>query len=117
MPLFNGVNEAPIGLSEDCPGLTFSDISGRENILSFNEGVAAGTGEGLDPSNCLNRSRSICCAAVGAGDGIGEPNNFDWSPFWLCPANVRLSGPELSRGFARDAGFSNSPLMGLTTPD
>jgi len=117
MPLFNGVNEAPIGLSEDCPGLTFSDISGRENILSFNEGVAAGTGEGLDPSNCLNRSMFNCCAAFGAGNGIGEPNNFDWSPFWFCQGNVRLSSPELSGAFSMNAGFFNSPLMGLNTSD
>jgi hypothetical protein len=117
MPPFKGANEAPIGFSEGWPGLTVGDIPGRENILSFNEGVAAGAGGGLDPSNCLNRARFICCAAFGAGNGVGEPNNFDWPPLWLCLDNIRLSAPESSSGFAMDAGFSNPPLMGLNMSD
>jgi hypothetical protein len=117
MPLFKGVNRVPIGLSEGWPSLISGDIPGRENILSFDEGVAAGAGDGLDPSNCLNRSLLICCAAVGVDDGVGEPNNFDRLPSWFCLANVRLSGPKLSGESAIVAGFSNPPLLGLNTSD
>jgi len=92
MPLFKGVNEAPTGFNEDWPGLTSGDIPGRENILSLYEGAAAGAG--LDPSNCLNRSRLDCCAAFWAGNGVDESNKLDRSPFWLCPVKVRSSGLE-----------------------
>ena len=117
MPPFKGANEAPIGFSEDWPSLMPGDIPGRENILSLDEGIAAGAGDEPDPSNCLNRSWFICCAVFWAGNDFGESNNFDQPPFWRCLADVRLSGPESSSGFAIDAGVSSPPLMGLNMSD
>jgi len=108
MPLFNGLKEAPIGLSEDCPPLAFGDISGRENNFSLAEGVATGTTDGLDPSNCRNRSRSICCARSGTGNGAGRENNLDQLLFLSGPANLWLSGGESRDGFPGDAGFPNN---------
>ena len=95
IPLFNGVNDAPTGVSADWPRPELSAVCGREIFMPLNnEGVAAAAVDdepGL--SNCLNRSmsirsRSVCCARLTTGDGDGELNNFDQLLFSFCPANV-----------------------------
>jgi hypothetical protein len=58
-----------------------------------------------------------CSAVFGVDDGVGESNKFARSPFWLCLANIGLSDPELSGGFAMDAGFSDSLLVELNVSD
>jgi hypothetical protein len=91
IPLFNGVNDAPTGVSADWPRPELSAVCGRENFIPLNEGVAATAAEDEpDLSNCLNRSMSVCCARVttGNGDGDGESNNFDQLLFPFCQANV-----------------------------
>ena len=89
IPLFNGVNDAPTGVSADWPRPELSAVCGREIFMPLNEGVAAAAVDdepGL--SNCLNLSMSVCCAMVTPGDGDGESNNFDQLLFPFCPANV-----------------------------
>ncbi len=85
IPLFNGVNEAPTGVSADWPRPELSAVCGREIFMPLNAGAAADDEPGL--SNCRNRSMSVGCAGVTTGAGNGESNNLDqlWFPF--CPAN------------------------------
>ena len=89
IPLFKGVNDAPIGVNADWPKPEPSAVCGRDIFMPLNEGVvAAAVDEEPGLSNCLNRSMFICCSRVTTGDGDGEPNNFDQLLFPFCPANV-----------------------------